>query len=320
MSVEHPRHDESFRKVFADPDVALQLLQNYLPARVLEHLDLGTLETENVSFVDDALHSSQADLLFRTRLKAGGDAFVYVLLEHKSQPDRWVILQILKYVLRIWQREVDEHDADRLPPVFPLVFYHGEQPWTAAKSLAELVDTPPGLEAYVPDFAYELLDCADIPDQTLQNIPLAGGVLAVYKHAYDADFDAHLRHWLELVRDLVEAKTAGEAVFALLKYVAALCDNVSREQFVQAIGESYPEQREDLMSSVLDQFIKEGNLHTARQDVIEALEVRFHDAPKEVQAALMGIDDREDLRVLHRKAITVASLEDFRRFLDQYAD
>lgn len=31
-------------------------------------------------------------------------AYVYVLYEHKSRPDRWVSLQLLRYMAVLWQR------------------------------------------------------------------------------------------------------------------------------------------------------------------------------------------------------------------------
>ena len=89
-------HDESFRKVFGDPDLARQLIEHYLPDSVHEQLDLTVLSAESESFVDDKLKNRQGDVLFRTRLKEGGDALVYILLEHKSSPDRWVALQLVK--------------------------------------------------------------------------------------------------------------------------------------------------------------------------------------------------------------------------------
>ena len=48
-------HDESFRKVFGDPVLARQLIQNYLPESVVEQLDLTVLWAESESFVDDEL-------------------------------------------------------------------------------------------------------------------------------------------------------------------------------------------------------------------------------------------------------------------------
>jgi hypothetical protein len=49
--------------------------------------------------------------------------------------------------------------SGKLPPVFPLVLYNGEQSWRAAKHTAELIEAlPGGLVDYRPDLRYLLID------------------------------------------------------------------------------------------------------------------------------------------------------------------
>ena len=67
----------------------------------------------DASFVDAVLHQSHSDRLFEARLKDGGTAFVYVLLEHKAAPDPGTPLQMLGYMVRIWQRYAEDR-ASRL--------------------------------------------------------------------------------------------------------------------------------------------------------------------------------------------------------------
>ena len=51
--------------------------------------------------------------------------------------------QILKYMINIWLREMEGGTAtDRLPPIIPLVFYHGQGRWTAARSVTEMIEAP----------------------------------------------------------------------------------------------------------------------------------------------------------------------------------
>jgi predicted transposase/invertase (TIGR01784 family) len=80
------------------------------------------LDTEQValvkgSFVDKRLRQHFSDLLFRVGLRAGGEAFIYILLEHKSEPDALVARQLLRYLSLIWERlEVD----GKLSPIIPV--------------------------------------------------------------------------------------------------------------------------------------------------------------------------------------------------------
>ena len=59
----------------------------------------------------------------RIRRKAdGAAAWLYVLLEHQSTPDPWLRLRLLKYSIRIWERDRQRHPKEgRLRPIVPLV-------------------------------------------------------------------------------------------------------------------------------------------------------------------------------------------------------
>ena len=68
---------------------------------------------------------------------------MYFLFEHKSQSDPLTVLQLLSYIVRIWEKRL--RDGVPLCPIVPLVVYHGESGWTAARSISELVPSPKGL-------------------------------------------------------------------------------------------------------------------------------------------------------------------------------
>ena len=134
MSLPNTPHDALFRALVSNPARAGALLSEYLPAEVADLLDPGTPpEAVEGSFVDADAARTQSDALFRVRLTTGHDARIYVLLEHKSFVDATTPLQILKYLVNIWLREIEGGTArDRLPPIIPLIFFHGNGRWTAA--------------------------------------------------------------------------------------------------------------------------------------------------------------------------------------------
>lgn len=79
-------HDTFFKRTFSRIEIAAEFLRHYLPAKVVRQLDLTRLSLEKDSFVDARLRQHFSDLFFRVGLKDGGEAFVYILLEHKSAP------------------------------------------------------------------------------------------------------------------------------------------------------------------------------------------------------------------------------------------
>ncbi|HOU93774.1 MAG TPA: Rpn family recombination-promoting nuclease/putative transposase, partial [Polyangiaceae bacterium] len=95
-------HDKLFREAMSNGKDAAAMLRAVLPAALVAELDLDELRLEPGTFVDEELRRSQSDVLLRTRHR-GREASVYVLFEHKSGPDRWTVLQVLRYMVRIWE-------------------------------------------------------------------------------------------------------------------------------------------------------------------------------------------------------------------------
>ncbi|WP_459943214.1 Rpn family recombination-promoting nuclease/putative transposase, partial [Deferrisoma palaeochoriense] len=151
-------HDRFFRDLFARPDAAREFVRHYLPEELTKALDLDTVATVPGTFIDPGLRSHQADAVFTVGLKEGGEAFVYVLIEHKSYPDRLTALQVLRYVVRLWEKALRETAEPGLPPVIPVVLYHGRPSWRVPERLSELLDAPESLRAYQPEFRYLLCD------------------------------------------------------------------------------------------------------------------------------------------------------------------
>ena len=158
-------HDALFRALLADPGRADTLLREYLPPAVVAELSKAPIRPVDASFVDAVLHQSHSDRLFEAPLKGGGIAYVYVLLEHKAAPDPGTPLQMLGYMVRIWQRHADNR-ASRLralPPIVPLIFYHGRERWSEVLSVAEMIAGEGELGAFARRLCCVLHDLGERP-------------------------------------------------------------------------------------------------------------------------------------------------------------
>ena len=123
-------HDKLFRAVFTDPTEAAALLRAHLPESRAEDLVWSSLTLQDASFIDEQMHDSESDLLYAIERTAGDSpAWLYLLLEHQSKPDRWMPFRLLKYCCRIWDRDRRTHRREReLRPIVPMVFYQGTAP------------------------------------------------------------------------------------------------------------------------------------------------------------------------------------------------
>ena len=139
MALPHNPYDAFFRQAFSDPGTARELTQLAAP-QFAKRYSRANVSVKPDSLVPPELRSRQTDLLIRFDLQEQS-AYVFVLFEHKSHPDRWVSLQLLRYLLIIWSREPKKggKNAKYLPPIMPIVLYHGSKTWKQPREFSELV-------------------------------------------------------------------------------------------------------------------------------------------------------------------------------------
>ena len=74
---------------------------------------------------------------------------------------------------------------------------------------------------------------------------------------------------------------------------------------------------EEWLEEGVQKGIHQGVLQNAREAVIEILEVHFDVVPTSIVKIIKGIDDPSILKVLHKKAATVNSLEEFKGVVER---
>ena len=118
MDIVNQPHDRFFKETFGDIDVALDFIKNYLPADLLQIIDLDHLTTEKDSFIEKEMQELFSDLLFKTHINSG-EGYVYFLFEHKSYWSLLTALQLLKYMIAIWELKTNKEKQNKLPIIIP---------------------------------------------------------------------------------------------------------------------------------------------------------------------------------------------------------
>lgn len=154
-------HDHSYKLLFSHPEMVRDLLIGFVKEEWVTQLDFSTLEKVSGSYVTDELRDREDDIVWRVRW--GDDwLYVYLLLEFQSSVDKTMAVRIMSYLGLLYQdliRQKALTPSGKLPPVLPVVLYNGEERWSAAQNIAELVEQiPGGMECYRPALHYLLLD------------------------------------------------------------------------------------------------------------------------------------------------------------------
>jgi predicted transposase/invertase (TIGR01784 family) len=157
----NPRADSLYKQLFAHPEIVRDLVAGFLAADWARDLTVQALERVNASYASDRGKARHDDVVWRAHI--GGEwVYVYILLEFQARPDKWMALRMQVYVGLLYQDLVAQHKLSKhrkLPPVLPIVLYHGRSPWRAPTTLASLMlPAPWGLERFQPGQQYLLID------------------------------------------------------------------------------------------------------------------------------------------------------------------
>ena len=301
MTTIHNPHDRFVRRAFTRPEVASPFFERYLPSSILDTLDLGALRLENETFVDDELQLQQSDLLFTVPLRGGRQAYLYLLLEHKSQNDVWTPAQLLSYLDRIWARErAPRASKPPLTPVIPLVLFHGEASWSAVGNFRELVNPPEALACFTPGFRYLLCDLNREQLDDLQQRVWLAFTLQVLKFSRSDELARRLPGIVALMARLTHQWDDALAFLATaLRYLASVSQGLSETTVREALYRALPTSTgETLMSTLaeiwkeqgIEQGIEQGQCRQLRQNLLRLLSSRFGPLPDHLQARIQAAD------------------------------
>jgi len=266
-------HDKFFRETFSRQEVARDFVKYHLPPDVVTLLDPDSLEISKDSFIDPALEEHFSDLLYQVKLNDGQPLYIYLLFDHKSYVDPLVAFQLLRYMVRIWELSLKQQSEQRkpqprrqktplrLPPIFPLVVYHGLDKWTVSTEFSGLFgDLPAALRPYIPNYRYWLADLSAIKDDELKGYVILKVGLLLLKYIQRDELGEQLSEILGLLRALTYKQTALEYLETILRYIASGSDKVTKEVLQEKVQELFEQGETPIMPTIAEIWREEGRI------------------------------------------------------------
>jgi predicted transposase/invertase (TIGR01784 family) len=277
MALDNP-HDKFFKSAFSRKDVCAALIENRFPEPLRKRLDVTTLELTNSSFVDNELSEHFADLVYDCMYSGEKSVKIALLIEHKSYQEDYPHLQLMRYLLNVWQE--DRKQNRKLTPVIPLVIYHGQGRWKYAPFTSYFTATDSVLEEFLPDFRYLLHDLSAWPDKEIlafQNQFLALATFLL-KHSRAEKFLEQTAQFLQQLQ--VEALIAADRHFleSVFVYIFAIQRPLTKQQVFDTFGKISPTM-EKVANSIYEQALFEGEerltLEVIKRSIQEGVKTDF---------------------------------------------
>ncbi len=305
-------------------------------------IDFLRLKPVRGTFVARDYRHIESDLVLTAPYRPEGVArrlWLYLLLEHQSEPDALMPLRLLEYVVQIFkmqQREwLKQHRSVaglRFQPVLPLVLYTGTERWDSLGELVDLIELGERFRAITPTVKPLFVNLPGIAPGRLESqggwfgqvlralrgrkLPMADfGQLLEQVTAKLEDMPAVERMRRQELLSYLHALVYHEREMperpALLDRIeaAARTDQLRREltamrqsgaDFLRAEGRKEGERRGE----------KKGEIRARREALLEWLQARFEELPPAIVGKVNATRDIEQLKTWSQRAATAETLDD----------
>jgi len=175
--------DVNSKRVFRDPVLCSQFLRDNVNIPALKNIRPEDIEDVTERYQTYLGVEFQSDTVKKIRIRDDDGKereeplYLISLIEHKSDVDYNVAMQILKYMVCIWdvygkeqernQSGVTKRKYFKYPPILPVVYYEGSGEWTADMHFRGRIYTADAYEAYLPDFTYKVVRNYDYTNKEL---------------------------------------------------------------------------------------------------------------------------------------------------------
>jgi predicted transposase/invertase (TIGR01784 family) len=325
--------ENGMKRLLEDPQNVEELL-NILGEDILRRIDFSQMRTEPAVFVQRDYSHLASDIVLTAPLRVGtGKAkrrlYLYLLIEHQSEPEALMAFRLLEYEVAIYKSQlrawIEEHgntSGFAFQPVIGVIFYTGTQRWERVPNFAELVQGNELLSAYLPHLQPLTINLPELSEETLyQEGGLFGAVLHVLQQREQGreQFEGVLSHCLEQLAQLPQRgrwETLLSYLYALMYYAREEPERGSLTQMIERSIQSERHRKEvrnmgkTIAEALKEEGYREGALTALQQALIRLLRKRFGSAPHKMTARIKAAKDTEQLENWFYAVSTAKTLAD----------
>jgi predicted transposase/invertase (TIGR01784 family) len=273
----YPLHDRSYKRLFSHPRLFRQLLESFVEEAWVKDLDFEQCEKVEKSFISAHYKTTESDLLYKVKIQ-GQEAYIYILLEFQSTVTWFMVVRFLHYMSSFWlDYAQSQPQQKKLPAVFPILLYSGDDQWSAPTDLAELLEQPHLFHHYTPQFRYFKIAENEYSQTQLLKISNLVSTLFLAETQYD----------LELLKrellNLFDREVDKEAISLLLNWFKQLVVHGRREtedyEVLEQVYRDKVEAKQMLETAIAkarEQIFAQGKVEGQADLLVALLEMRFN--------------------------------------------
>ena len=168
--------------IFEDNNLCCQFLNDYVDLPHFRDVRPEDIEDVSEEFVPLFSNEREADRIKEIKIRGENNItsfFLISLIEHKSNVEYNIHMQIFRYMVYIWERYEKQMERENpgctrrkgfaYPPIIPIVYYEGKGSWTAPKEFKDKIMFGETFKEFLPNFSYYMVPIHDYSNETLIN-------------------------------------------------------------------------------------------------------------------------------------------------------
>jgi predicted transposase/invertase (TIGR01784 family) len=251
------QHDEYFRETLSQTPAAVAFFKAFLPAELVQNLDLAQLKLENTAFTDEILAEHFADVVYACPYRSGSQVvYLTLLIEHKAGSVDFPIPQLMRYYGT--RLEAQRKQRQPLSPVIPILFVQGPKRFEMKPVAQYFPGVDATLTAFLPQIKLHIVNLPDTPDETVLNVEdqVLGVGLYVMKHIWEEK--VIFRSANDVFKRLVTANYERASNYLKSTFLYLFTNSEATKQEKQAVINAVPDPIKNIAMNTLEMIYREG--------------------------------------------------------------
>lgn len=234
-------HDNFFKTAFSMREVMEDYLRQFLPKNLSEGINYESLEQDTTHYATTNIKSYDADVVWNCSFgKNKIQTKIAFLLEHKSFQPQYPHLQLLRYLLEIWQN--NENNNESLTPIIPIIVYHNKEgrAWKIKSFIDYFQEIDADLAQFVPQFDYHLTDITKLNFEDIVAMEIRLLANALLSLRYGSDINWVLQNVETLFLGAFDENNEYQMNFFATQFVYLIKNNELSDENIDKILEKIP--------------------------------------------------------------------------------
>ena len=306
-------HDVFVKKAMSDKNVAKEFFEANLPQDILAQIDLSTLKQEKENYFDNTLGHGIVDIIYSVDF--GVDkGYLILLVEHQTRQDYKMSLRIMKYILKICDDYLKKNKGEKIPLIYPVLFYGGETKYTAPLSFYSLFANSERAKEYLTK-PIQLVEINNFRKEDIRGRVYSGLMMYFMSKIKERDIFRYLHEVIELIGKIsIEGNI--EYIESILYYIIDRADTEKVDgifaEFKKAVTIEHSERIMTIAERLEQRGIEKGILSGLEKGRLEGLKEGELKGKLEIAKKLLslGSDKKEVAKITDLPISKIEELKD----------